>query len=59
MPKITVTDLGFDIISVKQMSTTRRSPSEGTLSKETHPIPHYFALNGEVPRETWKSGILR
>jgi hypothetical protein len=26
-------DLGFDIISVKQMSSTRRSPSEGTLSK--------------------------
>jgi hypothetical protein len=26
-------DLGFDIISVKQMSTTCRSPSEGTLSK--------------------------
>jgi hypothetical protein len=26
-------DLGFDIISVKQMSTNRRSPSEGTLTK--------------------------
>jgi hypothetical protein len=26
-------DLGFDIISVKQMSTTRRSPSEETLYK--------------------------
>jgi hypothetical protein len=26
-------DLGFDIISVKQMSTTRRSPSEGTVFK--------------------------
>jgi hypothetical protein len=26
-------DLGFDIISVKQMSNTRRSTSEGTLSK--------------------------
>jgi hypothetical protein len=29
-------DLGFDIISVKQMLTTRRSPSEGTLSKNLH-----------------------
>jgi hypothetical protein len=26
-------DLGFDIISVKKISTTRRSPPEGTLSK--------------------------
>jgi hypothetical protein len=26
-------DLGFDIISVKQMSSTRRSPSEGTPTK--------------------------
>jgi hypothetical protein len=26
-------NLGFDIISVKQMSTTHRSPSQGTISK--------------------------
>jgi hypothetical protein len=26
-------DLGFDTVSVKQMTTTRRSPSEGTLYK--------------------------
>jgi hypothetical protein len=26
-------DLGFDIINFKQMSTTRRSSSDGTLSK--------------------------
>jgi hypothetical protein len=31
-------DLGFDIISVKQMSTTRRSRSEGTLSKNLPPF---------------------
>jgi hypothetical protein len=28
-----LTDLGFDIISVKQMTSTRRSPSEGSLPR--------------------------
>jgi vacuolar-type H+-ATPase subunit I/STV1 len=28
-----LTDLGFDIISVKQMSTSRRSPSQETLTR--------------------------
>jgi hypothetical protein len=28
-----LTDLGFDIISVKQMTSTRRSPSEGSLRR--------------------------
>jgi hypothetical protein len=36
-------DLGFDIVSIKQMSTTCRSPSEGTLTKNLPPIPDYFA----------------
>jgi DNA primase len=36
-------DLSFDIISVKQMSSTRRSPSEKTLPKNQPPFPHHLA----------------
>jgi hypothetical protein len=46
-------DLGFDIISVKQMSTTRRSPSEGTLFKN---IPPFLIT---LPRTAKSQEILR
>jgi hypothetical protein len=44
-------DVSFDVITVKKMPTTLRSPSEGTLSKNVPPIPHYFAEKFKIPRD--------
>jgi hypothetical protein len=41
-------DLGFDIISVRQMSTSRRPTSEASTPKKTTPLPHHRSPNGEV-----------
>jgi hypothetical protein len=46
-------DLGFDIISVKQMSTNRRSPSEGALRKN---LPLFLIT---IPRTEKSQEIFR
>jgi hypothetical protein len=41
-------DLGYDVISVKQMSTTRRSSTEGPSSINL-PLSHHLTQNDKIP----------
>jgi hypothetical protein len=45
--------LGFDVVSVKQMTTSRRSPSQEAASRNLPLVPHHPPEDGKISRDLY------